>query len=293
MRILILGGDGMLGHRLLMHLQDRHETKVTLRRERAAYERYGLFTLENSYWGVEAKDTERLLEVVADFRPEAVVNAVGIVKQRGAAKEAIPSLEINALLPHRLALLCRAADARLVHLSTDCVFSGRKGNYTEDDVPDAEDLYGRTKLLGEVTDAGCITLRTSIIGLELSRRTGLIEWFLAQRGEIRGFTKAIYTGLTTAEMSHVIERVLVEHLHLSGVWQVASEPISKYDLLVRFSEVLGRDDVSIVPDDTVRIDRSLLPVAFEKATGYSTPGWNEMLKELSAEVRQRQGEKVW
>ena len=293
MRILILGGDGMLGHRLLMHLQDRHETKVTLRRERAAYERYGLFTLENSYWGVEAKDTERLLEVVADFRPEAVVNAVGIVKQRGAAKEAIPSLEINALLPHRLAFLCRAADARLVHLSTDCVFSGRKGNYTEDDVPDAEDLYGRTKLLGEVTDAGCITLRTSIIGLELSRRTGLIEWFLAQRGEIRGFTKAIYTGLTTAEMSHVIERVLVEHLHLSGVWQVASEPISKYDLLVQFSEVLGRDDVSIVPDDTVRIDRSLLPVAFEKATGYSTPGWNEMLKELSAEVRQRQGEKVW
>ncbi len=293
MRILILGGDGMLGHRLLMHLQDRHETKVTLRRELAAYERYGLFTLENSYWGVEAKDTERLLEVVADFRPEAVVNAVGIVKQRGAAKEAIPSLEINALLPHRLALLCRAAGARLVHLSTDCVFSGRKGNYTEDDVPDAEDLYGRTKLLGEVTDVGCITLRTSIIGLELSRRTGLIEWFLAQRGEIRGFTKAIYTGLTTAEMSHVIERILVEHPHLSGVWQVASEPISKYDLLVRFSEVLGRNDVSIVPDDTVRIDRSLLPVAFEKATGYSTPGWNEMLKELGAEVRQRQGEKVW
>ncbi|MDQ3911555.1 MAG: SDR family oxidoreductase, partial [Actinomycetota bacterium] len=223
MRILILGGDGMLGHRLLMHLQDRHETKVTLRRELAAYERYGLFTLENSYWGVEAKDTERLLEVMGDFRPEAVVNAVGIVKQRGAAKEAIPSLEINALLPHRLALLCRAAGARLIHLSTDCVFSGRKGNYTEDDIPDAEDLYGRTKLLGEVTDAGCITLRTSIIGLELSRRTGLIEWFLAQRGEIRGFTKAIYTGLTTAEMSRVIERVLVEHPHLSGVWQVASE----------------------------------------------------------------------
>ena len=293
MRILILGGDGMLGHRLLMHLQDRHETKVTLRRELAAYERYGLFTLENSYWGVEAKDTERLLEVVADFRPEAVVNAVGIVKQRGAAKEAIPSLEINALLPHRLALLCRAAGVRLFHLSTDCVFSGRKGNYTEGDVADAEDLYGRTKLLGEVTDAGCITLRTSIIGLELSRRTGLIEWFLAQRGEIRGFTKAIYTGLTTAEMSHVIERVLVEHPHLSGVWQVASEPINKYDLLVRFSEVLARDDVRIVPDDTVRIDRSLLPVAFEKATGYSAPGWNEMLKELGAEVRQRQGEKVW
>jgi dTDP-4-dehydrorhamnose reductase len=294
LRILILGGDGMLGHRLLAHLQKNHETKVTLHRDLAAYEPYGLFTRDNSYAGVEAQDADRMLEVVADFRPEAVVNTVGIVKQRGAAKEAIPSLEINALLPHRLALLCKAVGVRLVHVSTDCVFSGRKkGGYTEEDVPDPLDLYGRTKLLGEVSEPGCITLRTSIIGLELSRRTGLIEWFLSQRGEIRGFTKAIYTGLTTAEMSRVMERVLVEHQALSGVWQVASEPINKHDLLVRFSEVLGRDDVSIVPDDSVRIDRSLSAVAFEEATGYHAPGWNEMLEELGAEVRQRQGEKVW
>jgi dTDP-4-dehydrorhamnose reductase len=294
LRILILGGDGMLGHRLLAHLQKNHETKVTLHRDLAAYEPYGLFTRDNSYAAVEAQDADRMLEVVADFRPEAVVNTVGIVKQRGAAKEAIPSLEINALLPHRLALLCKAVGVRLVHVSTDCVFSGRKkGGYTEEDVPDPLDLYGRTKLLGEVSEPGCITLRTSIIGLELSRRTGLIEWFLSQRGEIRGFTKAIYTGLTTAEMSRVIERVLVEHQALSGVWQVASEPINKHDLLVRFSEVLGRDDVSIVPDDSVRIDRSLSAVAFEEATGYHAPGWNEMLEELGAEVRQRQGEKVW
>jgi dTDP-4-dehydrorhamnose reductase len=290
---LILGGDGMLGHRLLMHLQGNHEARVTLRRDLAAYERCGLFTPENSYTGVEARDTDRLLEVMAGFRPEAVVNAVGIVKQRASAKEAIPSLEINSLLPHRLSLVCGAAGARLVHVSTDCVFSGRRGNYTEEDVPDAEDLYGRTKLLGEVADAGCVTLRTSIIGLELSRKESLIEWFLAQKGEIRGFTNAIYTGLTTAEMSRVVERVLVEHQALSGVWQVASEPINKYDLLVRFSEVLGRDDVRIVPDDGVRIDRSLSPVAFEKATGYSAPGWDEMLRELGAEVRERQGEKVW
>ncbi|MDQ3922457.1 MAG: SDR family oxidoreductase [Actinomycetota bacterium] len=293
MRILILGGDGMLGHRLLMHLQKNHETKVTLRRGLAAYERYGLFTRDNSYAGVEARDTDRMLEVVSDFRPEALVNAVGIVKQRGAAKEAIPSLEINSLLPHRLALLCKAAGAKLVHISTDCVFSGRRGNYTEEDVPDAEDLYGRTKLLGELAEPGCVTLRTSIIGLELSRRTGLIEWFLSQRGEIRGFTKAIYTGLTTVEMSRVIERVLLEHQDLSGVWHVASEPITKHDLLVRFSKILGRDDVSIVPDGSVRIDRSLSALAFEKVTGYSAPGWNEMLEELGAEVRQRQGEKVW
>lgn len=287
MRVLILGGDGMLGHRLLVHLRDRHDTKVTLRRGLSEYERYGLFTPENSYAGVEARDVERLLEVFGDFRPEAVVNCVGIIKQRGQAKEAIPSIEINALLPHRLAVACKAIGARLVHLSTDCVFSGRKGDYTLEDTPDAEDLYGRTKLLGEVGEPPAVTLRTSIIGLELARKGSLIEWFLAQRGEIKGFTEAIYTGLTTAEMSRVIEKVLVEHPNLSGVWQVASEKIDKYDLLSRFSEKLGRDDVSIVPDGSVKIDRSLSGLEFAKATGYDPPGWDAMLAELALEVQAR------
>lgn len=291
MRILILGGDGMLGHRLLLHLQERHETKVTLRRGLPEYGQYGLFTPENSYTGVEARDVERLLEVFGDFRPEALVNCVGIIKQRGEAKEAIPSIEINALLPHRLAVACKAIGARLVHLSTDCVFSGRKGDYTLEDVPDAEDLYGRTKLLGEVGEEPAVTLRTSIIGLELARKGSLIEWFLAQRGEIRGFTEAIYTGLTTAEMSRVIEKVLVEHPDLSGVWQVASEKIDKYDLLSRFSRELGRDDVSVTPDASVKIDRSLSGLEFAKATGYDPPGWDAMLAELALEVqaRKRQG----
>jgi dTDP-4-dehydrorhamnose reductase len=275
----------MLGHRLFLHLRARHETRVTLRRERAAYERYGLFGPAEAYAEVDARDRDRMVEVMADFRPEAVVNAVGIVKQRELAREVIPSLEINALFPHRLAALCRMADARLVHVSTDCVFSGRRGNYTEDDFPDAGDLYGRTKFLGEVGDPNCVTLRTSIVGLELSRKSGLIEWFLAQRGEIRGFTHAIYSGLTTAEMSRVIERVLVRHPDLSGVWQVTSEPVSKYDLLVLLAKFLGRTDIRITPDDSVRIDRSLSSIAFEKATGYVAPGWDEMLKELAGEVR--------
>jgi dTDP-4-dehydrorhamnose reductase len=289
LRVLILGGDGMLGHQLLLHLRDRHEVRVTLRRPLSAYERYGLFDRGNSYPEVDARDEDRLLEVMADFRPEAVVNAVGIVKQRESAKAAIPSLEINALLPHRLAVMCRAAGARLVHMSTDCVFNVRRGGYTEEDVSDAEDLYGRTKFLGEVAEPGCITLRTSIIGLELSRKGGLIEWLLAQKGEIPGFTQAIYTGLTTIEMSRVIERVLVEHTDLYGVWQVASEPINKYALLTRFAEVLDREDIRIVPDDSVKIDRSLSGLAFEKATGYHAPGWNETLQELGDEVRRRRG----
>lgn len=292
MRVLILGGDGMLGHRLLLHLRGRHEVRVTLRQEWSAYERHGIFDPRDVYTGVDARDRDRMVAVMSDFRPEAVVNAVGIVKQRGLAKEAIPSLEINALLPHRLAALCGVAGARLVHMSTDCVFSGRRGNYTEEDVSDAEDNYGRTKFLGEVDAPGCVTLRTSIIGLELSRGESLIEWFLAQRGEVRGFTRAIYSGLSTAEMSRVIECVLVRHPELSGVWQVASEPISKYDLLVRLSEVLGRTDVQITLDDTVRIDRSLSPEAFGKVTGYQAPDWGTMLEELGDEIRYRVGEMI-
>jgi len=286
-RILILGGDGMLGHRLLIHLRDRHETKVTLRRNLAEYDRYGLFTLENSYANVEARDMGALIAAFEDFRPEAVVNCVGIVKQRGEAKEAIPSIEVNALLPHRLAEACGGIGARLLHMSTDCVFSGRKGDYTLEDVPDPVDLYGRSKLLGEIGTPGCVTLRTSIIGLELSRKGSLIEWFLVQRGEIRGFTNAIYTGLTTAEMSRVIEKVLVEHPDLSGVWQVASAKINKYDLLTRFSRALGREDIRIVPDDSVRIDRSFSGLEFRGATGYDPPGWDEMLSELALEVQAR------
>lgn len=282
----------MLGHRLFTHLRGRHEVRVTLRRELSAYSDYGIFTAEDTYSGVEVLNFDRLMEVVADFRPDAVVNAVGIIKQRGAAKEYIPSLEINALLPHRLAILCRAAGARLIHMSTDCVFSGRRGGYTEQDIPDAEDLYGRTKLLGEVGEPGCATLRTSIIGLELSRKGSLVEWFLAQRGELRGFTRAIYTGLTTAEMSRVIERVLVKHPDLHGVWQVASEPINKYDLLTRFASALGREDVRLVADDSVRIDRSLSGLAFEEATGYHAPGWNEILTELAGEACRRRGDEA-
>src|SRR5262249_32316179 len=131
------------------------------------------------------------------------------VKQRSEASAAIPSLEINSLLPHRLALVCAAAGARLVHLSTDCVFSGRKGAYTESDPPDADDLYGRSKYLGEVASPGCLTLRTSIIGRELSRKTGLLEWLLSQRGAtVKGFRSAIFSGFTTHEMGRIIERLL-------------------------------------------------------------------------------------
>lgn len=279
MRILILGGDGMLGHQLLAYLQPNYEVRVTLRQDQEAYREYGFFNSNNSYFGIDVRALERLIEVVSDFRPDAVVNCVGIVKQRPTAKESIPSLEINALLPHRLSVLCKGIAARLVHLSTDCVFSGRKGNYLESDPSDAEDLYGKTKFLGEVHDEHCITLRTSIIGRELSRRKSLLEWYLAQKGPVKGFKNAIYTGFTTLEMSRIIEKTLMEHPEAYGVYQVSSDPINKYDLLLLFREKLGHH-IEILPDEQFCCDRSLDSTRFRQEFGYSPPTWEKMIEEL-------------
>lgn len=279
MKILILGGDGMLGHQLLKSLVLRHDVKVTLRLDLASYEQHGLFTVANSYAGVDVRYLDRLVDVMADFQPDAVINAVGIVKQRPTAKESIPSIEINSLMPHRLSVLCKAAGARLVHMSTDCVFSGKKGGYLEWDVSDAEDLYGKSKFLGEVHDGNCLTLRTSIIGRELSRHKSLLDWCLAQTGTIKGFRNAIYTGFTTQEMSRIIEKMLVEFPDASGVYQVSSHPINKYELLKLVREKFGLN-IEIVPDSEFRCDRSLNSTRFRSEFSYTPPSWVEMIEEL-------------
>lgn len=279
MRILILGGDGMLGHQLLKSLAQRHEVKVTLRQDLEAYSSYKLFDNDNAYVGIDVRSHERLTEVMADFSPEAVINAVGIVKQRPTAKESIPSLEINSLLPHRLSVLCKAVGARLIHLSTDCIFSGKKGNYQESDPSDAGDLYGKTKFLGETQDSHCLTLRTSIIGRELSRHTSLLDWFLAQHDTVKGFTKAIYTGFTTIEMSRIIEKMLLDYPAASGTYQVSSDPINKYELLLLIREKHGLD-IEIVPDDTFCCDRSLDSSRFRAEFNYTPPSWSAMIEEL-------------
>lgn len=279
MRILIFGGDGMLGHQLLKHLQPAHDVKVTLRQDLVVYAPFKIFNRKNVYDGIDIRSLERLIEVIIDFKPDAVINAVGIVKQRPYAKESIPSLEINALLPHRLAVLCKGIGARLIHLSTDCVFSGMKGNYIESDPSDAEDLYGKTKYLGEVHESNSLTLRTSIIGRELSRHTSLLDWFLAQTETVKGFTKAIYTGFTTLEMSRIIERMLLDFPNASGVYQVSSDPINKYNLLLLIREKFGLN-IEIVPDSIFSCDRSLDSSRFRTEFNYTPPTWSTMIEEL-------------
>lgn len=289
MKILVLGGNGMLGHAMVRHLAPRHRVVATVRGPLEAYASSGLFHPENTVASVDAADWPRLAAVVREQAPAAVVNCLGVIKQRPEAKVAIPTIEINGLLPHRLSPLCDEMSARLVHFSTDCVFSGRRGGYRESDLPDPPDLYGRSKLVGEVAEPPGVTLRTSIIGLELERRTALVEWFLAQRGAVRGFRRAIFSGFTTREMVRIVERVLEDGTVVSGVWHVAAAPISKHDLLVELAKRIPRTDVEIVADDELVCDRSLDGSAFEQATGYRPPSWDAMLDELAAEIRRRGG----
>jgi dTDP-4-dehydrorhamnose reductase len=280
MRVLILGGDGMLGHQLLKQLSLRHEVRVTLRRPLADYAGAGLFNADNAFDRVDVRDFDSVRRSVTACSPDAVINATGIVKQRAEAAEAIPSIEINALLPHRLAALCAEAGARLVHMSTDCVFSGKQGGYREDDLPDATDIYGRSKLLGEVSAPPAITLRTSIIGRELSRKTGLLEWFLAQQGTIRGYRKAIFSGFTTIEMARIIEMLLTRFPGAHGLYHVSSASISKYDLLTLIRDRLGLS-ARIDPEDDFHCDRSLDSSRFRSSFGYEPPPWPAMIDELA------------
>lgn len=234
--------------------------------------------------GLDATNAASAYALVERVQPTLVVNAAGIVKQLKAAKAAIPSISVNSLWPHVLADACAAVGARMVHVSTDCVFSGRRGHYTEVDVPDAFDLYGRSKLLGEVTDQEhVVTLRTSIIGWQLGEPTGLVAWFAAHRDEhLSGFRMAVFSGLTTRALTEVIRDVVLQEATLSGLWHVSAEPIDKYTLLTGLARHLGWE-VDLSPVDEPAIDRSLDNARFRERTGWSPPSWDEMLKELAEE----------
>jgi dTDP-4-dehydrorhamnose reductase len=280
MRVLILGGSGMLGHKLWQRFAPRFDAYVTFRGAPAAYARTGLFDPARSIGGVSAQDFDSLARAFAVARPEAVVNCVGVVKQDAAAKDPLTSIAVNSLFPHRLAQLARAAGARLIHLSTDCVFSGRGGGYDEAARPDAEDLYGRTKLLGEVGGEGCLTLRTSMIGRELSGAHGLLEWFLSQEGgRVRGFRRAVFSGFTTGALADLLARVVAEHPGLSGVRHAAADPIDKFELLSLVKATYGLR-VEIEPDDSFLCDRSLDGSRFREETGIAAPPWPEMIRRM-------------
>jgi len=271
----------MLGHQLWRGLHAQHDTWVTLRRPVADFAVHNLFDEAKAIQLDDITDDTALERALGQAKPEAVINCVGLIKQRDEASDEALTLRVNAEFPHRLAKRCGEAGARLIHFSTDCIFAGTKGNYTESDPSDAADLYGQSKHQGEVADAHSVTLRTSVIGHELGTNLALLDWFLSQRGQaISGFTKAIYSGFTTLEMARIVDRILTQHPALSGVWHVASESISKFALLQLCREKLGWEGV-IEPNDEFVCDRSLNADRFNQATGYTPPSWETMISELA------------
>ncbi|MFL6245838.1 MAG: dTDP-4-dehydrorhamnose reductase family protein [Thermoanaerobaculia bacterium] len=280
-KVLVLGGAGMLGHKVLQVLGPRFDIRATFRGDVDRYVSYGLISHERAVTGVDAMQFETVERAIRDVRPDYVINCIGVVKQLAEGHDPIISITVNSLFPHRVAAVCRETGARVIHVSTDCVFSGRKGMYLESDPPDAEDLYGRSKLLGEVAGENALTLRTSIIGREVRSTTGLVEWFLSNRGgTVNGFTEAIYSGLTTQALASLIGDLIEREEPLHGLYQVSSEPINKYDLLVLLNDAFGAD-VMIRRSTELRIDRSLDSARFREVAGWQPATWPEMVAALA------------
>jgi dTDP-4-dehydrorhamnose reductase len=281
MRVLILGAAGMLGHQLCLQFRERYETWATVRKLNPDDGVRELLPRERLIEGVDAFQLQSVIAAIAQVKPDVIINCIGIIKQLQSAKNPVISLTVNALFPHHLHQLAQISGARLIHFSTDCVFSGKRGMYTEADISDAEDLYGRTKYLGEVAGEGALTIRSSIIGRELSTQSGLVEWFLSNEGgKVRGFRKAIYSGFTTAVMAEIISNLLEHHPQLSGVYQISSEPINKYELLLLVRDAFGAN-ITIEPDDDFVIDRSLDSSRFRAETGFTPPSWEKMIADLA------------
>jgi dTDP-4-dehydrorhamnose reductase len=287
MNILVLGGEGMLGHKMFQTLLRAFpQTTATLFKPKtnAAYSRIELYREGRILDAVNAMELNALDRLLAREQPAAIINCIGMIKQRGDATKPIPTITLNSLLPHRLAASAAAWGGKVIHFSTDCVFSGRRGSYAESDESDATDLYGKSKFLGEVRDPNALTLRTSIIGRELFNNKSLLEWFLAQRGgRIHGYTRVMYSGITTNYLSALVLRILQNRPDLSGLYQVTSQTISKYDLLLLLRSAFGVD-VSVERDDTVVSDRSLDGKRFLEETGWPTPSWPQLTADLAADT---------
>jgi dTDP-4-dehydrorhamnose reductase len=277
-RALVLGATGMLGHVVARRFSERFELHTGVRNPCRAE----AFGIPGTPHAIDALAPGSAAALVAELRPDVVVNAIGLVKQLDEANRPVLAITVNSLLPHVLAAACAAHGVRLLHVSTDCVFSGAltpPRAYTEDDVPDPRDLYGRSKLLGEVAEAPALTVRTSIIGRELGRESGLLEWFASQDGKtVKGFAHAIFSGVTTLALARVLEEIALDHPRLTGLYHVSADPISKLDLLTALREALGLS-CEIQPADEPRINRALDSSRFHVETGIRIPSWDEMLAE--------------
>ncbi|MGA9703021.1 dTDP-4-dehydrorhamnose reductase family protein [Pseudomonas sp.] len=285
MKVLVLGITGMLGSSVFNALSrdERYHVMGTLRNAEAL-KYFDEAQHSNILTNVDVLDTEQLLDVFIKVKPNVVINCVGLIKQFSSSKDPMVTIPLNSILPHRLVKLCQLSNSRLVHISTDCVFSGLKGNYVESDLSDANDLYGKSKFIGEVVDSpNAITLRTSIIGHELNSKNSLVDWFLSQEGTAKGYSKAIFSGLPTVELATVIKDYVLPNNDVYGLYHVSAAPIDKYSLLNLIAQHYQKR-ITLVLDDSVIIDRSLDSSKFRSIMGYQPPSWEVLVAKMRASM---------
>lgn len=276
----------MLGHKLVQVLSKDFNVWTSIRRSYASVKSCGIFDQEKTIEKVNVADFASLDNLVETIKPNVVINAVGLIKQLPEATDAARLTRINTELPHALEKLAGAFGFKLICISTDCVFSGDKGNYRESDVPDAIDIYGRSKLLGEVTSENCLTIRTSIIGRELDTSHSLVEWFLRHRGKrVNGYTNAIYSGFPTIVFATIIARLISDHPLINGLYHISSAPISKHSLLGLINRTY-ETDIEILPVDDVVVDRSLDCSRFKSITCFEPQPWEAMIEQMAADSTQ-------
>lgn len=286
MKVIVIGTTGMLGYSIFSNLSELSNLDVygTVRTVNGLDSFFP--STKNLILNVDVNKFETLESALMKVQPDVVVNCIGLIKQHGVSKQHVEAIDINALLPHKIAQLCDAVGARLVHFSTDCVFDGKESNYVESDLPTATDLYGKSKCLGEVDYGKHVTLRTSIIGHELKSSVSLIDWFLSQEGSVRGFSKAVFSGLPTAYVAKILEDYVLPNSSLSGLYHLSVDPIDKHSLISKVADVYNKQ-IDIEKFDDFVIDRSLNSIKFRKETGFVPPNWDDLVIFMHSDYRKR------
>lgn len=283
MKVLVIGGTGMLGHKVVQTLSPRFDVASTIRGSFATIEHLGIIERNSVIENVAVENFATVEAAIERAKPDVVINCVGVIKQLPTSKDIVKTLTINSIFPQLLSSLAQQTGFRLITISTDCVFAGTKGNYTEGDPPDALDLYGRSKQFGEAVDGRSLTVRTSIIGREIGTAHSLIEWFLSQTGVVNGYVNAIYSGFPTLILAELLATIISNHPDLKGLYHVSSEPINKFDLLMLVKERLDLD-IKIDEFAGFSIDRSLDSSRFREATGFAPLPWPEMVDRMFSDT---------
>jgi len=287
MKVLIIGATGMLGYSIFSNLSEYVELDVygTVRNIKGKEHFFADYP-NQLIEGVNVDDVYNVEAVIANLKPDVVINCIGLIKQHDIAKQHTDAIAVNSLLPHQLASICTRFEAKFIHFSTDCIFAGIKGGYLENDIPDAIDLYGRSKSLGEVDYAPHLTLRTSIIGHELSSSVSLIDWFLSQENKTKGFSKAIFSGLPTCVIAKLLAECILPKPEITGLFHLSVDPIDKFSLLKLVSTIYDKE-IEIDESTELTIDRSLNSDNLRQLIGFKVPTWEALITDMNSDYKKR------